>query len=474
MLVDDGSLEVKALHRNIRSMLRCSAKEDPILTGIQRVGIPYVLLGNYDVTLESRPGGGKTLAYAAPIIYKIIKHKQLARRSSHGAMYCLIVTSCAKVCNQLGAVFDALVRGTNVSVVRSHFKLQVPEVLHKLGNCNIFICDIQRVQLHFLDSNDPDEPSRNDKMSCEYLKYVVFDESNYLIGNASGGSNSNAFNEQIQPLLFSFHVHEPVINPRIIMATSEYRDLYYSYAPTRPYGHLHVSVGIDDDREFEFIFEELKNEKKRAREAFRNIFTDICKKCEMKNGKWMKPQKTVIFVNSPGFALELCAVIKQLADQEEVQSITVIDTVPQLHSVIGKMMKNDLNILITMDDKINCGLNFPNIDIVVNAELTHEESLHREGLFAKRIQTCGRKSKVGTVYTIYHEGTDDVAAFDIGRNVYKHQLPDYIIKQCEKMAGFEFKKPRVIKQQSETQRFLGIDVPDPNPDSDIDDYLDSD
>ncbi|KAI6179831.1 RNA helicase [Aphelenchoides besseyi] len=461
MLVEDGSLEVEALHRNIRSMLRSSLINDPILTGIQRVGIPYILLGNYDVTLESRSGGGKTLAYAAPIIYKIIKYKQMVRRSSHGAMYCLIVTSSSKLCNQLAAVFDTLVRGTNVSVVRSHYKLQVSEVLHKLSDCNIFICDIQRVQFHFLDSNDPDELPTNNKLSCDYLKYVVFDESDYLIGNASGGSNSN-------------YVNKPTINPRIIMATSEYRDLYYSYAPTRPFGHLHVSVGIDDDREFEFIFEELDNEKKRARVAFKNIFMKICKKCEMRNGKWMNPKKTVIFVNSPGLALELCGVIKQIADKEEVQSITVIDTVPQLHSVIGKMMKNELNILITMDDKINCGLNFPNIDIVVNAELTHEDSPHRDGIFAKRIQTCGRKNKVGTVYTIYHKGTDDVAALDIGKNAYKHQLPSYIVKLCEKTVGFEYKKRRVIKRQSQIQRYLGIDMPDPNSDSDITDYLDSD
>ncbi|KAI6227397.1 hypothetical protein M3Y99_01262300 [Aphelenchoides fujianensis] len=124
MLRPDGSMEIENLLHNIRSLFGVTDGGDPPLTAVQQVAIPHILLGTTDVSLVSRRAGGKTLAFAAPILHKVIRWKRAAKtmREKTG-MFCLVVTPTAVVCSQVAALFAALARGTGVSVIHSSNKM---------------------------------------------------------------------------------------------------------------------------------------------------------------------------------------------------------------------------------------------------------------------------------------------------------------------------------------------------------------
>ncbi|KAI6227396.1 hypothetical protein M3Y99_01262200 [Aphelenchoides fujianensis] len=138
----------------------------------------------------------------------------------------------------------------------------------------------------------------------------------------------------------------------------------------------------------------------------------------------------LVFVASAGSAYDVTRVIEQAVPGEPVESIASNFTPQHVHSVIAKVSKGDCNVLVVLDGVLD-GTHLPDFHVLFCLR-----SPAWFGFFANRLAMCGRKSRRGTIVTLFNPEQDHVAD-ELAFAIPRAKLPDFVLAKVRKTFDYD-------------------------------------
>jgi len=441
----DKTQEARKFLENIKQYLK-QHDQEATPTAVQSIAFPYIKKAEYDVMIRAQSGCGKTLAYAIPIIYDIIKAKREAKCIEDKLeMYALIVVPAASLCHQGCKTFKDLSEGLDIKVYTSHGSFRVSDVeLQQRKGINILISDPPHLAEYFLESADM-SITRTDKWDLKFLRYLVLDGASKILGKTAKPYEETEYYQYIEPLAYELLVLEETAlqEYRLIMTSAHPNIKYYSEMPIRPNGCLYIELG---DRDFpdlcieqRFILSEndppiVKN--KKLADLIRSLYSEYEK---LHEGEPKKIPRIIVFVNEPNDVTIVADSLRSRYKSGEIGCATELSNSLNLMDIVNEFKKKSSVLLVTTD-VLSSGMDFDDVPYVINYNLP-PITFEAYETFADRIGRCGRLGNSGTAITFFDPSIDSFMAtkfVEWSEKLPSFHVPEFISK-CIVRRGFESK-----------------------------------
>ncbi len=353
-------------------------------TDIQYKAIPPILKGE-DVLAIAQTGTGKTAAFAIPVINKLM---ELKRKAPFHGVACLVMVPTHELAQQVHAVFDNLAKGTNISATCIFGGVaQEPQIEKLKKGADILIATPGRMfdlvsqghlKLHKTKILILDEADH--MLDLGFIKDIR-DLTRFLPKNRQTLFFSATINDKIKKLAYSL-VKKPIriqVSPKNPVAKN--------------IDHNVAFIEMDDKR---FFLERLIKENEEA--------------------------KVLVFVRTKVRAER----VKKAMERVGIHSNTIHSDKEQEErdAVMHEFKTGEVKILIATDISAR-GIDFPNVDYVVNYDLPEqaENYVHRVGRTGrgnqrgKAISFCS-KEEIQILDEVEGFLGKEITVMEIGKNDY--------------------------------------------------------
>uniref|UniRef100_A0A1I7T2L0 RNA helicase n=1 Tax=Caenorhabditis tropicalis TaxID=1561998 RepID=A0A1I7T2L0_9PELO len=362
--------------RNLRKLAHLSPRP------IQSMLIPQIQQG-YDVIAQAETGGGKTAAFALPIIDSIMKMtpEEKAKAKKERCPLALILTPTRELTNQVFEFVQRYCAETGVSVSRAFGEIDNRSYNSQFtSECDILVACCGKV-MYLLGQC---------KINLHRLKYIVLDEADRLLLDPLKETSEN--NQNFASLMESYEMQDAMKKAQVILTSTTFpaqvEDIAAKYLKVLPNHQQAVRVRILGggklNRRVTVQFHRAKGliEKKQAMKEIWNGEEEDVKTLYFTNDKkileqiyeWMKSQETM----------------KEIGRQRNAYSMSS-DINQQARECRFGFFKNSPRGEMVTTDVLARGIDVPDLKRVVQFDLPEG---HPDEVIDTIIHRCGRTGRV--------------------------------------------------------------------------------
>lgn len=371
---------------------------------VQKAVIPIIQKTQNDLIVHAPTGCGKTASFLLPItneLQGIIKNR--ARNVTNGNRpYVIIVSPTKELAEQLANDARAFSIQTGVTVAHTYGDIPMkPTLIDLAKGCDIFVATCGRLQ-HFVEEGH---------IQLDQLRYLILDEADRLL-------KLNDFNNCIK--LIKLHAD---INPehRVLMFSATYEpelfDLGQQFLRDDNFILVQVaqshglnSAAVTLSQTFLKVRRHVGNDKDEMNkeETLRDFLINH-KNTQFTHDPsldddYFKVPKTIVFVEKRREANRLTTAIRE--SNIRAHGVNSDFTLKMRWDAVNKFASNEVDVLVSTD-VLARGMNFPNLQYVINFDLPSRDSRGTQDEYIHRIGRTGRMGNYGDAISYFDPDNDD-------------------------------------------------------------------
>jgi len=431
---------------------------------VQQIVIPYITQTDRDLLVRAQAGSGKTFTFLLPIVDRIIQLKanEVDQTPNTRAPYAVIVSPTIELTMQIAKDAARILHGTvhNVKVMFSVGQQDNRdfEVARRQG-CDILVTSPGKLWSFFLDTK---KGTKQPFFSSENIKFVVLDEADRLMDDRDDRNKTDDDGPgSFRQIMKDFIVHELTNKKKkwdfralFFCATMANEDAMRELL-TDKFLEIHVGKSRPVSTVVQnFIKVKADFAKLDCLMDFLELYSNIVPAVD---GPSRKIDKTIIFVNNKRLSDRLAHAL--LSAGYSAKSINSDRSSRQRYEAVQEMLNNEIDILVSSGGLVARGMNFPNVQYVINYDFPQEFNYQE---YHHRISRVGRIGNVGKAITFFNPLVDNYAAPDLIKGCEENgqDIPQ-VLQDCADHY-FYSNNNNIYSQSNYTQRRPSYDRPQRN------------